>query len=42
MVKQNTFKSNKTRQILGGILFFKATNNIDSKNKEANKSLSCC
>ena len=39
-VKQNAFQSEKTRQneqIFEGILFFKDTSNIDSKNKEANK-----
>ena len=42
-VKQNAFKSKKSRQnaqIWEGILFFRASNNIDSKNKETNKSLS--
>ena len=44
-VKQNAFQSDKTRrnaQIFEGILFFKATNNIGSENKETNESLSWC
>ena len=42
-IKQNAFQSDKTKQnaqIVDGNLFFKATNNIDSENKETNKSLS--